>query len=112
MTKRHIALLTLTAFPLLAACGGGGGTDAGRTDSGGASACSGIVDDNHGHAVSVPRADVEAGGTYTYDIRGTASHTHTITLSPAEFAVIDDVGMVLVTSTLAGHSHMVTIDCR
>lgn len=111
MMFRPLAI-ALWLFAGLSACGGGGGADAGPRDSGGASACSAIVDDNHGHAVSVPRADVEAGGTHTYDIRGTASHTHTITLSPAEFAVLNELGMVIVTSSLVGHSHMVTIDCR
>lgn len=115
MTSRREALLILAALPILPACGGGGGTDSGTggADTGGAGgACGGIVDDNHGHSISVPRADVTAGTPQTYDIQGSAGHSHTVSVSAAQFAILADVGMVIVTSSnMSGHSHQVTINC-
>jgi hypothetical protein len=60
-------------------------------------------------------ADVEAGTPRTYDISGTAGHSHTVSLSAADFSVLETTGSLIVTaSTAEGHDHMVTIrgSCR
>jgi hypothetical protein len=115
MTTRREALLVLAALPLLPACGGGGGTDSGTGEGdtgGGGGSCGGIVDDNHGHSISVPRADVTAGTARTYDIQGSSGHSHELSISAAQFAILADVGMVIVTSANTnGHTHQVTINC-
>ncbi len=113
MTSRREALLILAALPILPACGGGGGTDAGTgiDSGGGGGACGGIVDDNHGHSISVPRADVMAGTPQTYDIRGSAGHSHTVSITATQFGILRDVGSLIVTSSNEGHSHQVTINC-
>lgn len=114
MTTRREVLVGLAALAVVPSCGGGGGgTDAGRSDTGGGGgACGGIVDDNHGHSISVPRADVEAGAPRSYDIMGSAGHSHTVMISAAQFGILNDVGSVIVTSSLSsGHSHQVTVNC-
>lgn len=115
MTTRREALLVLAALPILPACGGGGGTDTGTGGSdtgGGGGSCGGIVDDNHGHTISVPRADVTAGTPQSYEIRGSAGHSHTVSVSAAQFTILGDVGMVILTSANTnGHTHQVTINC-
>ena len=42
---------------------------------------------NHGHVLMVSKADVAAGTTRTYDIRGTANHAHSVTVTAAMFAM-------------------------
>src|SRR4051812_9550123 len=36
---------------------------------------------NHGHAITVSAADVAAGVAKTYDIQGTAAHSHSVMVS-------------------------------
>ncbi|MBX3184667.1 MAG: hypothetical protein KF915_18705 [Polyangiaceae bacterium] len=67
---------------------------------------------NHGHALTVPPADVEAGTDRTYDIRGTSGHPHTIVVSAADFALLADGEMVTVTSSNDNsHTHVVRLVC-
>lgn len=111
MTTRREAILTLATLAIIPSCGGGGGgSDAGR-DSGGSTSCGGIVQDNHGHSISVPRADVMAGTDRTYTLSG-GTHTHTLTLTAAHFSLLMSGGMVIATTSLdAGHSHSVEVRC-
>lgn len=67
---------------------------------------------NHGHAVMVSAADVQAGVDKTYDIKGSSGHPHTITVTAAMFAMVKQGTPVTVTSSAdAGHTHQVTITC-
>jgi hypothetical protein len=67
---------------------------------------------NHGHALEVPLADVVAAADVTYDIQGTSGHTHSVTLTADQFAMLQEGTPVAVTSTVGdGHSHEVTVDC-
>lgn len=73
--------------------------------------CAGIVQDNHGHVFSVPRADVMAGTERTYMLTG-GTHTHSLTLTAAHFTLLADGGMVIATTSLdAGHMHSVEVRC-
>ena len=65
---------------------------------------------NHGHVANVTMADVTAAADKTYDIQGSAGHTHSVTVTAADFATLTNTGSVTITSTTAvGHSHAVTI---
>ncbi len=100
-----------------AACGGddGGGTQ----DSGVAKSCTTngttvSIASNHGHVLMVSAADVTAGADKTYDITGSSAHSHSVTVTAANFTSLKNnpAMSVQVTSTSGGgHTHMVTILC-
>jgi len=92
-------------------CGSDDGAAAGGHDCKSENA---LVDirNNHGHQLTVSVADVAAGQAKTYDIRGTAAHTHSVTLSGEHFTKLKSGGQVLVDSTSDGvHLHTVTVRC-
>lgn len=94
---------------------GGGGTDTGggATDTGSGQAChDSNITNNHGHSLTVPRADVTAAAEKTYSIKGTAGHDHKITLSATDFGTLGNNKTVTKTSTSGGgHTHDVTVSC-
>jgi hypothetical protein len=92
------------------------GSDAGPSDtdagSAGCAAPGVTIGTNHGHVLTVPPADVAAGADQTYDIRGTSGHTHSVTITAANFATLAGGGTVMVTSSNgAAHTHAVTVIC-
>ena len=67
---------------------------------------------NHGHVLVVTIADIQAGTDRTYDIRGHATHTHSVTITAAQFAQLAaDHGIMTVSTTNAGHSHEILVMC-
>jgi hypothetical protein len=116
ITRRQF-LGTAVVGAAAAACGGGGGDDGGGSGTGKDCVVNGTtaqVSSNHGHAITVSMADVMAGVDKTYDIMGTATHTHSVTVTAANFASLmnNPDGSVMVTSTTANaHQHTVTLLC-
>jgi hypothetical protein len=110
MTRKEF-LGTLAATAALAACGGGGG------DNNPVTSCVmdgtvAAIGDNHGHVLNVTTADVVAGAMKTYDIMGTADHTHSVTVSDTLMVRLQNDSSAMVTSTITnGHSHDITITC-
>jgi hypothetical protein len=86
-------------------------------DSSGVSTCTtngttSTIASNHGHVLMVSAADVVAAVAKTYDITGTASHTHTVMVTVAHFASLKaGTPIMTTTSTDSAHSHMVTVMC-
>lgn len=71
---------------------------------------SGINDPTH-HLV-VPGADIVAGVSKTYSIKGTQTHDHTVKLEAADFANLGTDTTVRVSSTTTlGHSHTFDVVC-
>lgn len=104
--------LGAVAAGAIAACGGDddGGDNNGGTD--GACQIRATISGNHGHGFTVSQADVDAGVERTYDIEGTAGHTHTVTITAAQFATIGSGGNLTVVSTTGqAHTHMITVSC-
>jgi|GEM_PF-704257 len=67
---------------------------------------------NHGHSLTVSVADVEAGNEKTYNIEGSAGHSHEVTVTAANFSTLANNQQVIVSSTNDnGHTHNVTISC-
>ena len=106
-----------TAVLLFHGCGGGG-SDYGAAPSPGpapapAGNCSATtIVANHGHALSIARADLDSPTDKVYSIMGIAAHDHTVTLTPAMLATLKSGMAVTVTSSdPAGHMHDVTITC-
>ena len=71
------------------------------------------ISSNHGHALTVSKADVSAGAEKTYDIMGTSGHKHTLTISAAQFAMLKANTSIMATSTASsdGHTHKVNVLC-
>lgn len=120
MTRKQFlgTMFGVAGAAVLAGCGGdddGGGSDAAVatrscTDNG----TSVAIAANHGHVMMVSAADVSAGVDKTYDITGSATHSHSVTVTAANFASLQSNpdGSVVVESTSGGaHTHTVTIMC-
>ena len=67
---------------------------------------------NHGHSLRVPVEDFSASGEKTYDIRGLATHSHSVTLSQTQRnTILGGTQVMVISSTEEAHSHGVTIGC-
>jgi hypothetical protein len=119
MTRKQFggALLGGTVLLLIQSCGGGGGSDSyggsGSPVSGGAATgCNDTIAANHGHVLTIAAADLDSTTGKTYDIYGTADHTHSVTLTAANLASLKSHATVVVTTTVTlAHSHEITISC-
>ena len=67
---------------------------------------------NHGHSLTVSKADVQAGIDKTYSIQGTSGHDHTVNLTAANFTSLKNNTSISVTSTNDdSHTHSVQVSC-
>jgi hypothetical protein len=67
---------------------------------------------NHGHELKVALAEVKAGAEKAYEIQGTGTHSHTVTISAADFKTLGSTGSLkLTTSSTGGHTHTVDLTC-
>jgi hypothetical protein len=111
MTRREVLWFAALATGV-AACGsssGGSSAAAGNCLANGTSATIGT---NHGHALTVTKADVAAGVDKTYDIQGTAAHTHSVAITAAMFAELAANMSAGATSTVTlAHDHAITVAC-
>ena len=72
----------------------------------------GSISANHGHSITVSKADVAAGVEKQYDISGSATHDHSVTVTEGNFATLATNQQISVTSTTGGgHTHSVSISC-
>lgn len=85
-----------------------GGCDTGTDPSPVQSDVSGQISSNHGHGATITAAELRAGGGFDLDIRGTAGHTHVVSLSTVDLALIRGGGQVQKESTGTRHTHLVT----
>jgi hypothetical protein len=66
---------------------------------------------NHGHLLNASADDVTAGVEKSYDVKGVATHTHTVVVTAAMFQMLQQ-GTSVSTVTMGGtHVHTVTISC-
>jgi hypothetical protein len=74
--------------------------------------CGSIFDFNHGHVLTILRSDLDSTTVVSYDIRGSADHTHTVTLTVVQLATLKTGASVTVTSTTTDyHQHVITVSC-
>lgn len=67
---------------------------------------------NHGHRLLVSRQDVLDGLDKSYDIQGASGHGHIVIVTQELFAELRSQGTVqMVSSDVAGHTHVVTLVC-
>jgi hypothetical protein len=71
---------------------------------------SGAISSNHGHLAVVTGAEQGEGGSLDLDIRGTATHTHTVSLSAADVVSIRNGARVEKESSGTSHTHTVTFN--
>jgi hypothetical protein len=99
---------------LLVACGDSGGSADGAMAGNCAMNGTGppSIAGNHGHVLMVSKADIVAGAAKTYDIMGTADHSHSVTISAPLFAMLaSNTTVMTVSTTTDAHSHSITIMC-
>jgi len=78
---------------------------------GSASDESGTISNNHGHVAMVTGAQLVAGNAVQLDIRGSADHTHTVTLPIEALKAIQGGQPVATDSTsVSSHVHTVTFN--
>jgi len=108
-------LVTLPLMNLVSCSGSddsGGGNQGTTRDCLDNGARNGNITQNHGHTLTVPKSDIEAGTQKTYTIQGSSQHTHNITISADDFATLRDNQQVVVNSTNnESHTHSVTVVC-
>ena len=67
---------------------------------------------NHGHTITVSKADVQAALDKTYAIQGSSGHGHSCTLTAANFNSLKSKTAISVTSTNDdGHTHTIAVSC-
>jgi hypothetical protein len=112
--SRKAFLIQVASGWALASCGGGGG-DSGNPPAPAPPAgvaCAATISDNHGHVLAIAAADLDSTTDKTYDIQGTAGHTHSVTFTAAQLAQLKAGGTVSVTTTMAlAHDHRIGEHC-
>jgi hypothetical protein len=122
MANRKLFLVQIATFALALAGCGGGGSDAAPAPAPSpppapppppAAPCSAFSFSlNHGHTLSIPRADLDSTVAKTYSIAGSAGHDHQVTLSPAQLQQLKSGGTVSVGSfSSTGHEHQMSGGC-
>ena len=113
LVKGAAGLVGVAAVTNAAACGGGGGQqDAAMIGNCLQNGTTVSIAANHGHVLVVAKADVTAGVAKTYDIMGTADHTHSVTVSVSNFASLMTNHAISVQSTVtSAHQHSITVIC-
>ncbi|MGE3547098.1 MAG: hypothetical protein AB7L28_24450 [Kofleriaceae bacterium] len=116
MTRKDF-LISVAGVAGLAAIAACGGSDEGGDDDGMNDMCTmpnaGSISPDHGHTVSVSIADVNAAVDKTYMLSN-VGHTHMMTITAAQFAMLANQQAVTVTTTMGGspgHTHTVTVTC-
>src|SRR5690242_11207787 len=67
------------------------------------------IGQNHGHVFTVSAADVKAGADKTYDLTGSATHAHSVTISADDFKKLKNNEIVRMPSSKDGHLHRLLV---
>lgn len=120
MTRKEFLEMVIggVGAALLVGCGGDDGGGGGGADAPGRSCTTNgtnvTIGSNHGHVLVVSAADVAAGTDKTYDIQGTSAHSHSVTVTAANFASLQSnpsMTVMLTSTSGGGHTHTITIMC-
>jgi len=67
---------------------------------------------NHGHVIEVSKQDIADGLEKEYQITGTATHPHVVTVTESNFNSLKNNQQIQIeSSTVQSHFHTVTIRC-
>ena len=120
MTRKTFcaSLAGSTVTLLLQGCGGGGYSSGGSTSTGSTCGASGTdISANHGHALTIPKADLNSMVAIPYDLTPSVDgHNHSVTFTRSDFVTLKGGGLVTVMSTTTAatvgyggtHFHAVT----
>ncbi len=119
MTRKEFidALAGGTVLLVFSGCGGGGDGYSGGGGMMSSGGCTETIAQNHGHVLVIATADLSSTTDKSYDIHGTADHTHTVTLTAAQLAQLKSGASVTVSSTTNAsmtygtHFHSVSVSC-
>jgi hypothetical protein len=108
ITRKTFLLRLAGGGWILTGCGGGGSDPAPPAASG----CNASIAGNHGHTLAISAADLNSLVDMTYDIRGAADHTHSVTFTAAMLASLKAGNSVnATTTTTLAHSHLIGERC-
>ena len=108
---------------LFQACGGGGSSDGGTilaapapgpapSPTASSATCTDTIVANHGHVLTVAATELDSMVDLTFDIHGTADHTHFVLLTVAQLSALKAGTTVATQSTITlDHQHDVSISC-
>ena len=115
-SRQAVVAILSAATITIVDCGGGSSNPAPSPSpppggGGGGGDVAGSISGNHGHIAVVTAAQITAANSVNLDIRGTATHPHTVELSAAEVGMIGQQQKVSKTSSNDdGHVHTVTFN--
>lgn len=70
------------------------------------------ISSNHGHTLTVSKADIDSGVEKGYSIKGGSGHDHGVTITAANFTSLQSKQSIIIESTTgASHRHDVTVSC-
>ena len=114
LTRKEFLGVMGAGVAVIAGCGSSGGSADANSAVGNclANGTSVTIATNHGHAMVVSKDEVAAAVDKTYDIMGTATHTHSVTVTAPSFGTLTGNHSINVTSTTTdGHNHNITVVC-
>jgi hypothetical protein len=113
-TRRSLLAMFSGVAITISGCGGGGdggpsGPDGTPTPNAGDKV--GSIAANHGHTAVITSGQLTAGGALSLTFQGSATHTHSVELTPEEVVSIRDGRRVSKESTsVEAHDHTVTFN--
>ncbi len=114
MTRKGFcsSVLGATALLLIQSCGGGGSSYGSGTGATAGVGCSNTIAANHGHILTIALADLDSVTDKTYDIVGSADHSHSVTLTVAQLRTLKTgASVTTISSTTLSHQHDIVITC-
>lgn len=116
MTRKAFCtrLLGGSVVLVIQGCGGGGSSYSGAPPGPGpgAAGCTDTIAGNHGHTLTIASADLDSAADKVYNIQGTATHNHTVTLTVANLRALKaGTTVVAMSSMTLAHDHAVSILC-
>jgi len=106
------SVLGATALLLIQSCGGGGSSYSAPAGATAGVGCSNTIAANHGHILTIALADLDSVTDKTYDILGTAGHSHSVTLTVAQLRTLKSGASVsTISSVTLSHQHDIVITC-
>jgi hypothetical protein len=96
----------------LAGCGSSDDDDGGGGGDCAANGTTATISGNHGHTLTVSKTDIMMATAQTYNITGTADHTHMVTISAGAFGMLaTNQSVMTVSTTGSNHTHNITVAC-
>jgi hypothetical protein len=96
----------------LAGCGSSDDDDGGGGGDCAANGTTASISGNHGHTMTVSKADIMMATAHIYDITGAAGHTHMVTITAGSFGMLAANQSVMTVSTTGdNHTHNITVAC-